>query len=79
MCAKSGITQLPFSQLGVEPQNFSGSEVSQLLTNIYQIMSFTLISPQRRNGELPPHYKIFCLSGVCAVMSHIKNLPKSVF
>lgn len=34
----------------------------------YKALSFALISPQRRNAELPPHAKVFCLCGVCPVM-----------
>lgn len=40
---------------------------------------FALISPLRRNGELPPHTNIFCVFGVCPVTSYTKNLSQTVF
>lgn len=75
--AKLGSTQLPFSGW------IFRYKISVILPSFWQVfsqmLSFALISPQRRNWDLLSHSKILCFSGVCPLVSCIKNLSKSVF
>lgn len=75
--AKLGSTQLPFSGW------IFCYKISVILPSFWQVfsqmLSFALISPQRRNWDLLSHSKILCFSGVCPLVSCIKNLSKSVF